>query len=251
MSTGYKHPEEFRKRIVTQCSLIGIDITDISALPRLIAIEWISRDIAPYDPEIDSYSKVIDKYRGQIRRDLKNGLPRTGERVIWYCNLFNCSADFIMGFSDTPNYEQKNIKELTGLSDPVCRTLLKKDGMVMPTLNELIPDIDVVEQYFRSFDDYGFQKYQVPGGEMEHEKLLLLDYISLYLTEQKVKTITDGFSTIEVNEKDTIFINGILGVPLMPEQLSAITMLSIQESLQKIKQYKALLPSPNDEKQQV
>ena len=216
----------FVKRLVFLCFQKGIKYKSIENLPRVLAMEFVNSGIVSLTAGAkETKEGLIENTRQKISRDIKNGSPLKVEFLDWYCRFFNCSADYLMGYIDTPTHEEKEIQELTDLNDGTVRTLLHKRPEVIDALNILLADIE----------SYG-------NGDPDHianVKLSLLRDLHSYLTDPGIITgVTTGFHD-SIDAEGNVFLLGqyatIAGLDL--DKLPLILMLSIQESLQDIRRY--------------
>lgn len=215
----------FVNRLAFLCSQKGVEYKEIENLPRILATRLVDAGIVSLLDGVDERDKVIENTRQKIARDIKKGAPIKVEFLDWYCRYFNCSADYLMGYIDTPTHEEKEIQELTCLNDGTVRTLLRKHTEVIDALNILLADIE-------SFNN----------GDPDHisnVKLSLLRDLHSYLTDPGIITgVTSGFHD-SIDAEGSVFLLGqyatIAGLDL--DKLPLILMLSIQESLQDIRRY--------------
>ena len=215
---------DFVNRLVFLCSQKGVKYKDIKNLPRALAEELVDSEIIP---PIGTRKNRVENARQKITRDIENEFPVKAEFLDWYCRYFGCSADFLMGYIDTPTHEEKVLKDLTALSDASCRALLKKEGAIIRALDLLLPDIQKAFAYIGDNNDH--------EGEIELSKYNFFSDIGSYLTTRKTTAVSSGFENIEANGSilfgdDTGNIAGI-----DPRQIHALFMLQIQEELQRIR----------------
>lgn len=215
---------DFVNRLVFLCSQKGIKYKDIKNLPRALAEELVDSEIIP---PIGTRKNRVENARQKITRDIENEFPVKAEFLDWYCRYFGCSADFLMGYIDTPTHEEKVLKDLTALSDASCRALLKKEGVIIRALDLLLPDIQKAFAYIGGNNDH--------EGEIELSKYNFFSDIGSYLTTRRTTAVSSGFENIEANGSilfgdDTGNIAGI-----DPRQIHALFMLQIQEELQRIR----------------
>lgn len=212
---------DFVNRLVFLCSQNGIKYKDIKNLPRVLSEELVNSGIVPLIA--GTKEDLIENTRQKISRDIKNGSPLKVEFLDWYCRFFNCSADYLMGYIDTPTYEEKGIQELTGLNGSASRSLLKKDYTVITSLNVLLTGLDNPD-----VND---------SLSASSAKRSLLKNLRTYLTDSG--TIASLFSTSGDEIKaDTVIIaksenQNICGFAV--DQFPEITMLRIQELLKEIR----------------
>lgn len=215
----------FVNRLAFLCSQKGVEYKEIENLPRILATRLVDAGIVSLLDGVDERGKVIENTRQKIARDIKKGAPIKVEFLDWYCRFFNCSADYLMGYIDTPTHEEKEIQELTDLNDGTVRTLLHKRPEVIDALNILLADIE-----------------SSGNGDPDHianVKLSLLRDLHSYLTDPGIITgVTTGFHD-SIDAEGNVFLLGqyatIAGLDL--DKLPLILMLSIQESLQDIRRY--------------
>ena len=70
--------------------------------------------------DIEATRKKVERH---LNADTADALQ--GEFVRAYCQLFNCSADFLFGFISTPTHAQTDIAAETGLTTAAVKTLLE------------------------------------------------------------------------------------------------------------------------------
>lgn len=217
---------DFVNRLVFLCSQKGIKYKDIKNLPRALAEELVDSEIIP---PIGTRKNRVENARQKITRDIENEFPVKAEFLDWYCRYFGCSADFLMGYIDTPTHEEKVLKDLTALSDASCRALLKKEGAIIRALDLLLPDIQKV----RSYDPIRNENID---SERELDKYNLFGHISSYLTSKEAKSVSSGFSG-SIETEGVILFSDESGnlTALDPRKISAVLMLQIQEELQRIR----------------
>ena len=79
-------------------------------------------------PERDR-DNAIQSIEKKIVRHIKSGLlaDNQGEYLVAYCRFFDCSSDYILGFTNirTPNVEARRICELIGLPEEIILELIK------------------------------------------------------------------------------------------------------------------------------
>lgn len=214
----------FAERLEFLCTQKGIAYKDRKNLPRALAVAMVDSGIMPC---IDR-GYEIENTRQKIRGDLEKDSARTVDHLDLYCRYFGCSADFLMGYIDTPTHEEKVLKDLTALSDTSCRALLEKEGVIIRALDLLLPDIQKAFAYIGDNNDH--------ESEMELSKYNFFSDIGSYLTTRKTTAVSSGFENIEANGSilfgdDTGNIAGI-----DPRQIHALFMLQIQEELQRIRE---------------
>lgn len=225
MSTEHIYTDcDFVNRIIFLCSQKGIKYKSIENLPRVLAMEFVNSGIVSLTAGAkETKEGLIENTRQKISRDIKNGSPLKVEFLDWYCRFFNCSADYLMGYLDTPTHEEKGIQELTGLNGSASRSLLKKDYAVITSLNVLLTGLD---------DPDVNDSLSVSSA-----KRSLLRNLRTYLTDSG--TIASLFSTSGDEIKaDTVIIaksenQNICGFAV--DQFPEITMLRIQELLKEIR----------------
>ncbi len=214
----------FAARLEFLCAQKGITYKDRKNLPRALAVAMVDSGIVPC---VADRGYEIENTRQKIRGDLEKDSARTVDHLDLYCRYFGCSADFLMGYIDTPTHEEKVLKDLTALSDASCRALLKKEGAIIRALDLLLPDIQKAFAYIGDNNDH--------EGEIELSKYNFFSDIGSYLTTRRTTAVSSGFENIEANGSilfgdDTGNIAGI-----DPRQIHALFMLQIQEELQRIR----------------
>lgn len=217
---------DFVNRLVFLCSQKGVKYKDIKNLPRALAEELVDSEIIP---PIGTRKNRVENARQKITRDIENEFPVKAEFLDWYCRYFGCSADFLMGYIDTPTHEEKVLKDLTALSDTSCRALLEKDSIITNALDLLLPDLRRVFAYNPiESEDY--------KNERELDKYNFFYDIVSYLTSKEAKSVSSGFSGSIETEGVILFSDesGNLAA-LDPGKISAVLMLEIQEVLQRIR----------------
>lgn len=217
---------DFVKRLVFLCSQKGIKYKSIENLPRVLAMEFVNSGIVSLTAGAkETKEGLIENTRQKISRDIKNGSPLKVEFLDWYCRFFNCSADYLMGYIDTPTHEEKSMKELTGLAPGATKILVDKYPIVIDALNDLLTDIGP----FTTEDSFYIGR----------KKMALLEDLHRYLTEQK--EVQGLFSELvdKYDMDDYIYVKGdrLALATFKPEKLPLIKMLSIQEDLQDIKRF--------------
>lgn len=217
---------DFVNRLAFLCSQKGIKYKDIKNLPLALARELVDSEIIP---PIGTRKDRVENARQKITRDIKNEFPIKAEFLDCYCRYFGCSADFLMGYIDTPTHEEKALEDLTALSGTSCRALLEKDRYIVKALDLLLPDIRKV----RSYDPIRNENID---SERELDKYNLFGNISSYLTSKEAKSVSSGFSG-SIETEGVIFFSDESGnlAALDPRKISAVFMLEIQEELQRIR----------------
>lgn len=215
---------DFVNRLVFLCSQKGIKYKDIKNLPRALAEELVDSEIIP---PIGTRKNRVENARQKITRDIENEFPVKAEFLDWYCRYFGCSADFLMGYIDTPTHEEKALEDLTALSGTSCRALLEKECVIIRALDLLLPDIQKAFAYIGGNNDH--------EGEIELSKYSFFSDIGSYLLTRRATGISSGFEDIEAS--GSIFFGDESGnlAALDPRQISAVFMLEIQEELQRIR----------------
>lgn len=225
MSSEYFYTKtKFTERLALLSSQKGIEFKEMKNLPRILARRIVESGVIPVH-EFEDKGYVLENTRQKIARDINNGYPLKVEFLDWYCRYFNCSADYLMGYIDTPTHEVKEVQELTGLNHGAVETLLCKHPEVINTLNDLLEDIES------------------PGSnDPDHiaaTKRSLLYDLHVYFTDPgRITGIFSGFSD-SIQADGSIFVQGSgdhLG-GFEPSKLPSILMLSIQESLQNIRNH--------------
>ena len=221
---------DFVNRLAFLCSQKGIKYKDIKNLPLALARELVDSEIIP---PIGTRKDRIENARQKITRDIKNEFPIKAEFLDCYCRYFGCSADFLMGYIDTPTHEEKVLKDLTALSDTSCRALLEKKKKIIRALDLLLPDLQKVDAYDPSTDidnDY----------DVEFVKYCLFDDLSGYLMSRRIEYIcglmNDTVQTLQYEGEPIEFIDETgEDFLLSSRQPSALFMIKIQEGLQNIR----------------
>ncbi len=125
----------FGKCLKYMYSLNGID-TGKRGWAYSVACAMFDTGILNYNSTDDV--KNIDartKQRYSVKRSLQNHITRISAEEIsvkWlsvYCDYFNCSADYLMGYIENPTYDLTDINKRTGLSVEAIEALelLKSD----------------------------------------------------------------------------------------------------------------------------
>lgn len=218
--TGKKFPN-YKDRLLYLCSRKGINAPSKN-ISRKLARAFMAAGLIHDDGDVENKRKMI---ASDLQRDPGEHLP--GDHIDLYCRFFGCSADFLMGYIDTPTHEEKALEDLTALSDTSCRALLEKEGVIIRALDLLLPDIQKAFAYIGDNSDH--------EGEIELSKYNFFSDIGSYLTTRKTTAVSSGFENIETNGSilfgdDTGNIAGI-----DPRQIHALFMLQIQEELQRIR----------------
>ena len=214
----------FAERLEFLCAQKGIAYKDRKNLPRALAVAMVDSGIVPC---VTDRGYEIENTRQKIRGDLEKDSARTVDHLDLYCRFFGCSADFLMGYIDTPTHEEKVLKDLTALSDTSCRALLEKEGVIIRALDLLLPDIQKAFAYIGGNNGH--------EGEIELSKYSFFSDIGSYLLTRRAMGISSGFEDIEAS--GSIFFGDESGnlAALDPRKISAIFMLGIQEELQRIR----------------
>lgn len=216
----------FAERLEFLCTQKGIAYKDRKNLPRALAVAMVDSGIVSC---VADRGYEIENTRQKIRGDLEKDSARTVDHLDLYCRYFGCSADFLMGYIDTPTHEEKALKDLTALSDTSCRALLEKDSIITNALDLLLPDLRRVFAYSPiESEDY--------KNERELDKYNFFYDIASYLTSKEAKSVSSGFSGSIETEGVILFSDesGNLAA-LDPRKISAVLMLEIQEELQRIR----------------
>ena len=216
----------FTERLEFLCAQKGITYKDRKNLPRALAVAMVDSGIVSC---VADRGYEIENTRQKIRGDLEKDSARTVDHLDLYCRYFGCSADFLMGYIDTPTHEEKVLKDLTALSDTSCRALLEKDSIITNALDLLLPDLRRVFAYSPiESEDY--------KNERELDKYNFFNDIASYLTSKEAKSVSSGFSGSIKTEGIICFSDesGNLAA-LDPRKISAVLMLEIQEELQRIR----------------
>lgn len=217
---------DFVNRIVFLCSQKGIKYKSIENLPRVLAMEFVNSDIVPLIA--GTKEDLIENTRQKISRDIKNGSPLKVEFLDWYCRFFNCSADYLMGYIDTPTHEEKKIQELTGLKPEAVKTLLRKHPEVIMGLNDLLLDIEAPGIEYK------------PGSISFLKRGLLYRLHNYLMSPGDIKEMFTLDGDDVLNKDDVIVIN--TGEPrtiaaFSLDMLPSLQMMQIQEVLQNIRNY--------------
>ena len=218
----------FAERLEFLCAQKGITYKDRKNLPRALAVAMVDSGIVSC---VADRGYEIENTRQKIRGDLEKDSARTVDHLDLYCRYFGCSADFLMGYIDTPTHEEKALKDLTALSDTSCRALLEKDSIITNALDLLLPDLRRVFAYSPiESEDY--------KNERELDKYNFFNDIASYLTSKEAKSVSSGFSG-SIETKGVILFSDESGnlAALDPRKISAVQMLGIQEELQRIRDY--------------
>ena len=222
----------FAERLEFLCAQKGITYKDRKNLPRALAVAMVDSGIVPC---VADRGYEIENTRQKIRGDLEKDSARTVDHLDLYCRYFGCSADFLMGYIDTPTHEEKVLKDLTALSGTSCRALLEKKKNIIRALDLLLPDLQKVDAYDPSTDidnDY----------DVEFVKYCLFDDLSGYLTSRGIKYIcglmNDTVHTLQYEGEPIEFIDETgEDFLLSSRQPSALFMTKIQEGLQNIRMH--------------
>ena len=225
--TGQIHPITFKERIIFLCDHNGISAPP-EKLPRILAKKLIKEGVVEYNGDIDELEKLTDRIRKRIADDINkdpDAIPYY--RIKWYCDLFGCSADYLLGYIDTPTYEEKSIHVLTGLSLQVAETLSKQNPDIIDALNFLIPDADIKNQK------------NSPLWQIEIMKESLLCLLKSYLYE-KGRVSGVYFDGTFHERKGSysgigIFRENSDPIPLSPYELQDVQMITIQRNLQQMR----------------
>lgn len=215
----------FAERLEFLCTQKGITYKDRKNLPRALAVAMVDSGIMPC---IDR-GYEIENTRQKIRGDLEKDSARTVDHLDLYCRYFGCSADFLMGYIDTPTHEEKALEDLTALSGASCRALLEKDSTIVNALNLLLPDL-------RRVFAYNPIESENEKNERELDKYNFFNDIASYITTKEAKSVSSGFSG-SIETEGTIVFSDESGnlAALDARKISAILMLEIQEELQRIR----------------
>lgn len=222
---------DFVNRIIFLCSQKGIKYKSIENLPRVLAMEFVNSGIVSLTAGAkETKEGLIENTRQKISRDIKNGSPLKVEFLDWYCRFFNCSADYLMGYIDTPTHEEKGIQELTGLDPEAVKTLLRKHPEVIMGLNDLLLDIEAPGIEYK------------PGSISFLKRGLLYRLHNYLMSPGDIKEMftLDGDDVLPINKDDVIVIN--TGEPrtiaaFKLDMLPSLQMMQIQEVLQNIRNY--------------
>lgn len=222
----------FAERLEFLCAQKGITYKDRKNLPRALAVAMVDSGIVSC---VADRGYEIENTRQKIRGDLEKDSARTVDHLDLYCRYFGCSADFLMGYIDTPTHEEKALEELTALSGTSCRALLEKEKKIIRALDLLLPDLQKVDAYDPSTDidnDY----------DVEFIKYCLFDDLSGYLTSRGIKYIcglmNDTVHTLQYEGEPIEFIDETgEDFLLSSRQPSALFMTKIQEGLQNIRMH--------------
>ena len=216
----------FAERLEFLCAQKGITYKDRKNLPRALAVAMVDSGIVSC---VADRGYEIENTRQKIRGDLEKDSARTVDHLDLYCRYFGCSADFLMGYIDTPTHEEKALEDLTALSGTSCRALLEKDSIITNALDLLLPDLRRVFAYSPiESEDY--------KNERELDKYNFFNDIASYLTSKEAKSVSSGFSG-SIETKGVILFSDESGnlAALDPRKISAVLMLEIQEELQRIR----------------
>lgn len=222
----------FAERLEFLCAQKGITYKDRKNLPRALAVAMVDSGIVPC---VTDRGYEIENTRQKIRGDLEKDSARTVDHLDLYCRYFGCSADFLMGYIDTPTHEEKTLEDLTALSGTSCRALLEKEKKIIRALDLLLPDPQKVDAYDPSTDidnDY----------DVEFVKYCLFDDLSGYLMSRRIKYIcglmNDTVQSLQYEGEPIEFIDETgEDFLLSSRQPSALFMIKIQEGLQNIRWY--------------
>ena len=90
---------------------------------KLVSVNTRGKDI--YKNKDNAVGSIEKKIRNHLHADDATCLQ--GEFVNAYCKFFDCSADYLFGYTDirTPNVEMRKICEVTGLSEEAISRLMK------------------------------------------------------------------------------------------------------------------------------
>lgn len=118
---------------------------------------WVSYEGLP-EEEADNRRKKV--------RLLKDGTQHpTDEDIVEFCDLFDCTPDYLLGFSDTPRHETGDIQKLLGLSEEASNKLLEwaykdfdledlyKNDTVEEGANDKIIDVNGYKIIENEYDD--------------------------------------------------------------------------------------------------
>lgn len=73
--------------------------------------------------EKKAYQNNVDSLSKMIIRDLYNPSSIPQCRLKMYCNYFECSADYLLGYIDMPTHDNTDIYSVTGLSENAINTI--------------------------------------------------------------------------------------------------------------------------------
>ncbi len=158
---------------------------------------------------------VID---GHIKRPPKSGL--SFEWIDRYCKYFNCSADYIMGYIEAPNHDQKTVEELTGLSQESAAVLLNKSNNVAYILDNLLSafdsktaDLKIIrtKNLQRSFWHYLYNYFGM-GYDFQHD--IFLSPLFKYWNDHRLNDVLSeivGVDSAELEEWKNSVLNNSRG----------------------------------------
>lgn len=178
-----------------------------------------------YDKNILYYgneNKTKEMHHNDTARQLQAHLLRdTPNDTIWikrYCDFFDCSSDFLLGYIDEPTHEKNDIYKSTGLSSQAIdclKSLMISDEnavncmqpslRVLPVLNDLMSDKIFFDMLLRGINQYLNTEYYIPvyhTGNAIHrdsEKGILLDEETIISNSGKDREPEHSFTYIDNN----------------------------------------------------
>lgn len=194
----------FGKCLKYMYSLNEVD-TDKRGWADSVASDMFDTGILTYNSTDDA--KNIDARRKQkysVKKSLQNHIDKMSAEDIsvqWlsiYCNYFNCSADYFMGYIEKPTYNLTDINKITGLSVEAITALevLKSDvensdifyNIELETLNFILKSI--YKKQIRQKNAIGFTES-------------ILHFIGLYLCSDEI--VKEKAATIQYKYADKNF----------------------------------------------
>lgn len=245
----------FMERLLQLCRAAGYTEKEKN-LPRKLARELINKGIVECNSD---YGAEVDRIRCQIREDFNNSKHSNPpyNRIDWYCRLFNCSADFLLGYIDSPTHELKNICELLEIQENTAKVLMCTDIeaiQIKQFLNTLLANQAVINHLnpdslynLKAVTGEPFTPEEIADSNFANDVLLLFEsltaYINGYCSVKKIAldnsdadfdnklSLPDNTVCLLFGENETI-IGGFNS-----NNISSVMLVTIQQLIDRLHNY--------------
>lgn len=184
-------------------------------------------------PENKNYRNDVDIVYKELCNDLKleNCNTSKANYIIAYCKYFGCSADYLLGFIDSPTHEKANFKKLTGLYDNCLDTLME--------CNKHEPLDNSWAEYNRNITNIlNYLLYH--GKEKEdrsanHDKLTLLNDIFNFIMFSDFDSYLDNNGRLQGSHITFVNKSGQSICTLPVDDMNNVIKLNINSTLDRLK----------------
>ena len=159
---------------------------NMDCLDLAVKIKGLSSKPKSTTKEYEECKTIAKTIRNHLQLDALKDIPTSKSLattyLIEYCQIFNCSADYFLGFIDYPTYQETDIGKTLGLTDKSINALIKLYELEKVTNHGYIDTLNLILSY---------------GGYLWHFLFALKLYIDNGYNTVMVDKIIPGTNSIE------------------------------------------------------